>query len=68
MRVTRLLAHNRAMNESQPAPGPTGDDDDPVEPRTSGDVLQQPSVQIGMVLLLLLLALLALWVVWSLIS
>ncbi|CAN5792815.1 hypothetical protein BH24CHL5_BH24CHL5_07360 [soil metagenome] len=56
------------MNESQPAPGPTGADDDPVEPRTSGDVLQQPSVQIGMVLLLLLLALLALWVVWSLIS
>jgi hypothetical protein len=40
--------------------------DDP-QPRTSGDVAQQPPVQLAIVLLMMLLGLLALWVVWSLI-
>jgi hypothetical protein len=38
------------------------------EPRTEVDITQQPSIQVGLLLLLLLLALLGLWVAWSLVS
>ncbi len=45
-------------------------DDGEVEdqPMTTGDVVHNPSVQAGLVLLLMLLALLVLWLTWTLIS
>ena len=53
------------MNED--ARQPTVADPDN-EPRTSGDIVQLPSIQAGLLLLILLIALLGLWVVWSLLS
>ena len=45
-------------------------DDGEVEdqPMTTGDVVHNSPVQLGLVLLLVLLALLVLWLIWTLIS
>ena len=44
------------------------DDDSDDESRTSVDLFQTPSVQLGLLILLVLLALFVLWVTWSLIT
>lgn len=51
---------------SEPQP-PTVTDPEQ-EPRTGGDLVQFPPIQIGLLILLVLLALLGLWVLWSLLS
>lgn len=52
--------HRLPSSDESPADEP--------QPRTSGDIVQQTPVQIGLLLLLTLLALLVLWVVWSLVA
>ena len=55
------------MNAGRPAGRPDLRDDER-EPQTSGDVVQSPPVQVGLLLLLLLIGLLVLWVVWTLVA